>query len=142
MYNRDYILRMLEMLADLIVGILGMLKKGRFEEAERAVQNAYYDFLKQDAAIFRTIPMKKLTSELLNRHNYSHGHLEILSELFFAEAEINYYMDKFPASLEYYEKSLVLLDFVIQRTETFSIEKQERITYLRDKINELSHAGK
>ena len=92
------------MLADLIAGILGMVKKGRFEEAAGAIDNAYYEFLKQDASMFRVIPKKMLTSELLNRHNYTHGHLEILSELFFAEAEIQYHISNFSASLEFYEK--------------------------------------
>ena len=142
MYQRDYILRMLEMLADLIAGILGMLKKGRFEEAERAVENAYYEFLKQDAAVFRTIPKKMLTSEVLHHYNYTHGHLEILSELFFAEAEVKFYKQEFSSSLEFYEKSLILLDYVTQGTESFSIQKQERITYLCERINELMQTNK
>jgi len=139
-YQKDYILRMLEMLADLIAGILGLIGKGRFEEAERAVENAYYDFLKQDASFFRNIPKAKLTSVLLQKHDYTHGHLEVLSELFFAEAEVKYHLGRQKASLGYYEKSLILLEFVLEKSKLFSIEKQQRLAFLKNRINELATA--
>jgi hypothetical protein len=33
MYQKDYILRMIEMLGEMIAGILGLIKKGEFEQA-------------------------------------------------------------------------------------------------------------
>lgn len=78
MIQKDYILRMIEMLGDLLAVILGLVKKGDFERATESLNQIYYDMLKQDAAFFRTIPESQLTDKLLNEHNYTNGHLEIL----------------------------------------------------------------
>jgi hypothetical protein len=43
MYQKDYILRMLEMLATLIAGILGLIKKGDLQQASHALENACRD---------------------------------------------------------------------------------------------------
>jgi hypothetical protein len=46
MYQKDYILRMIEMLGDLIAGILGLIKKGEFEKAADKLENLYLGMLK------------------------------------------------------------------------------------------------
>lgn len=137
MYRQDYILRMIEMLADLIAGILGLIKKGDFQKASRSLDNAYYDFLKQDAAFFQSISTKELTNKLIIEHNFTNGHLEILSELFYAQAELLYAQGNRINSLEFYEKSLVLLDFVIKESKIFSIEKQSKVSLIQNRITKL-----
>lgn len=137
MYRQDYILRMIEMLADLIAGILGLIRKGDFQKASRSLVNAYYDFLKRDAAFFQSIPTKELTNKLLYEHNFTNSHLEILSELFYAQAELSYAQGNQINSLEFYEKSLALLDFVIKDSKTFSLEKQSKKYYIQNRIDKL-----
>jgi len=137
MYQKDFILRMIEMLAELIAGILGLIKKGDFQKASQSIDNAYHDILKQDSAFFNNIPITKLTNNLIQEHNYTNGHLEILSELFFAQAELLYAQRKLNDCLLYYKKTLLLLEFVIKETKTFSIEKQSKLMYLNNQIAEL-----
>ena len=72
----------------LIAGILGLVRKGKFEQASDELGKIYYDMLKEDSAFFRSIPSGDLTERLLKDHNYTNGHLEILAELFNAEAEL------------------------------------------------------
>ena len=134
MYKKDYILRMIEMIADLIAGILGLIKKGDFQKASQSLDNAYYDFLKQDAAFFQNIPTKELTNKLLIEHNFTNSHLEILSELFYAQAELLNAQGNQIESLNFYEKSLVLLNFVIKGSKTFSIEKQSKVSLIQNQI--------
>ena len=87
MYQKDYILRMLEMFAQMIAGLLGLIRDGHINQASQTLENAYRDFLKNDASLFRKIPTEKLTETLLKEHNYTNDHLKVLSELFFAEGE-------------------------------------------------------
>jgi hypothetical protein len=134
MYQRDYILRMIEMMADFIAAVLKMLTKGDFSKASQMLENAYYDFLKKDAAFFRNIPAEKLTEELLLNHNYTAGHLEILAELFNAEAELAYKNGNLPYSLDFFQKTKLLLEFVMKESGTYSAEKEERIISLGNKI--------
>jgi hypothetical protein len=137
MYQRDFIMRMIEMIGDLIAGILGLIKKGNYEQASQSLENAYQDFLREDAAFFKAIPASELTNELLTKHNFTNGHLEILSELFYAQAELFAAQDCLKESLEFYEKTLLLLEFVVTESGTYSIEKQLRIAELHDKIAQL-----
>jgi len=134
MYQKDYILRMIEMIGELIAGLLGLIKKGEFQQAQQSIENAYYTFLQQDASLLQNIPADRLTDTLLQEHNYTHGHLEILSELFFAQAELFYAQGKVKESLPFYEKSLLLLSFTEKVSKSWSDEKQERLSYLRKQL--------
>jgi hypothetical protein len=137
MYQRDYILRMIEMMGDFIAAVLKMFTKGDFPQASQMLENAYYDFLKQDAAFFRNIPAERLTEELLINHNYTNGHLELLAELFYAEAELAYKTGNLDYSLAFYQKTKLLLEFVTKESGTYSAEKDSRITSLEHRIIEL-----
>jgi hypothetical protein len=135
MFQRDYILRMIEMLGDLIAGILGLIKKGEFDKASQSLDNVYYEMLREDASFFRKIPNNELTKQLLQDHHYTHGHLEILAELFYAQAELAFAQNQIDESMEFYQKSLILLEFVVKESNTFSMEKQGKLEMLRQKIN-------
>ena len=141
MYQKDFIQRMIEMLAELIAGILGLIKKGDYQQASQSLDNAYYDFLKQDAAFLHGIPENELTNKLLNEHNYTNGHLEILSELFYAQAELSYAQGNQNESLMFYKKSLTLLEFVIKESKSFSLKNQSKLSIIQNRIAELKDLG-
>ncbi|MBI9058444.1 hypothetical protein L3049_18355 [Labilibaculum sp. DW002] len=127
-------MRMIEMIADLIALILGLIKKGNLPQATKLLDNAYREFLKKDASFFRSLSKDKLTKELLTEHNYTNDHLKILSELFFAEGELNIVKGDKENGLSYYEKSLILLEFTEQNSNSFSLSNQSKISLLKEKI--------
>jgi hypothetical protein len=141
MYQKDYILRMIEMMGELIAGLLGLIKKGEFQQAQQSIENAYYGFLQQDASLLQHIPVEKLTDTLLQEHHYTHGHLEILAELFFAQSELLHAQGKAKESMSFYEKSLVLTSFTLTASKAWSAEKQERMQYLRSQLGISEDAG-
>ncbi len=136
MYQKDFILRMIEMIADLIAGILGLIKKGDYGQASQNLDNAYFNFLKQDASFFRSISKEKLTDELIKEHNYTNGHLEILAELFYAEAELLYAKGNCIESIEYYEKTLILYEFVAKESKSYSINRQSKMLMIQHRITQ------
>ncbi|MDX2429616.1 MAG: hypothetical protein QNK35_01705 [Bacteroides sp.] len=138
MYQKDYILRMVEQMAELVAGILGLIKEGDFPKATQSIENAYQDLLKEDAAFFSTIPLADLTQNLIQEHNYTNGHLEILSQLFYAQAELDYAQGNRDSGLQYYQKSLLLLEFVLEDSNSFSIDKKSRLSSMQKRIAELS----
>ncbi|MBN2595318.1 hypothetical protein [Labilibaculum sp.] len=135
MYQKDFIMRMIEMIADLIALLLSLIKNGDLTQATRLLDNAYLDFLKKDASFFRNLPKEKLTEDLLTIHNYTNGHLKILSELFFAEAELNIAKGDKVIGLNYYENSLLLLEFSEKNSNTFSLSNESKIKLLKEKIS-------
>ncbi len=128
---------MIEMIADLIALVLGLIKKGDLPQASKLLDNAYRDFLKEDASFFRNLPKDKLTTELLTEHNYTNGHLKILSELFFAEGELNFAKGDVETSLNYYEKSLLILEFSEESSNSFSLSSEAKTNLLNEKIKTL-----
>ncbi len=137
MYQKDYILRMIEMLGDLLAAIFGLVRKGDYNQASEKLERIYYDILKEDAAFFRSIPRDELTDVLLEKHNYTNGHLEILAELFNAEAELEMAQGNGVGSLEYSEKSLLLFEFIDTRQKTLSLERLDKMTSIRERISGL-----
>lgn len=142
MYQKDYILRMVQMLAEMIAGILGLIKKGDYEKAEESINHIYYDLLKQDASFFKGIKKESLTNTLLQEHNYTNGHLEILAELFNVEGELLMKQGKAKESLEFFEKALLLHQFVIEQTSAFSIEKDSKVNELKERIKQVSQTNR
>jgi hypothetical protein len=138
MYQKDYILRMIEMIMKFIGEFLGLLKKGDLDEASEQLVKAYNTFLKEDSAFFHSIPAGELTDKLMKEHNFTNGHLEMLAELFNAEAELRYARNDMPGCLEFSEKSLILFEFIDRENKTFSMERINKMEALRNRIAELS----
>ena len=134
MYQKDYILRMVEMIRDLIMGILGLIRKGDLEKAGYEIDRLYYNFLKEDSAFFTTIPAKDLTTKLLKEHNYNNGHLEMLAWLFDAEAELELARGNEILYLEFSQKELILFEFIDNEQNTYSLERAEKIEALKKRI--------
>jgi hypothetical protein len=66
MYQRDYILRMIEMIAQLIAGIIKLIKTGEISQASHALENAYHLAFQHDSLKLREIPEENLIENLLN----------------------------------------------------------------------------
>jgi hypothetical protein len=137
MYQKDYILRMIEMLGDLIRGILGLIATGRFRQAEDKLDEVYYTMLHRDATFFHDLPLEGLTNALIEDHNYTNDHLQILAELFFAEATLEYARKNYDDSRQHYLKSLALFEFIDRAYSTYTEERQMRMLEIRQKISEL-----
>jgi len=137
MYQKDYVLRMIEMLGDLIAAVLGLIKKGDYNKASEKLGKIYYDMLKEDAAFFSKIPAGELTHRLLKKHNYTNGHLEILAELFNAEAELEFAKGNKSGSLEYSKKSLLLFKFIDLEQRTLYPERLLKMAAIKKRIEEI-----
>ena len=138
MYQKDYILRMLEMLGDFITAIMARIRKKDFEKATEMLENSYQTLLQTDASFFYSIPTHELTQTLLEKHNYTYNHLEILSELFLAEAELRYAEKKSTQSLQCYEKAEILMEFLDKNSGNLSIQRESNLTIIKNRIRELS----
>jgi hypothetical protein len=137
MYQRDYILRMIEMLGDLIAAVFGLARKGDFQQATENLEHIYYDMLKEDAAFFRSIPKEDLRHKLLEEHNFTNDHLEILAELFNAEAELADAQGNSQGCLEYSEKALLLFEFLDLQQKTLSMDRLDKMSAIRERIVKL-----
>ncbi len=125
------------MLGEFIAAIFGYIKKGDYKQASESLDRAYRNLLKEDASFFQKIPKDEISEKLVSEHNYTYNHLEILAELFYAEAELKYKEGKKSESIEFYEKSLILLEFVDNKSRTYSLNRESKQKSIKNRINEL-----
>jgi hypothetical protein len=137
MYQKDYILRMIEMLGDLLRGIFGLITRGDLKQAEAKLNEAFYVTLRKDSWFFQNIPVSDLTKTLIEDHNYTNDHLLILAELLYAEAELQLARNKKAVGLLNYQKSLALFEFVDQAYRTYSEDRLVRMNEIRKKISDI-----
>ena len=128
---------MIEMLGDLLAAFFGLVRKGDLDEASEKLEHVYYDMLKEDAVLFRKIPKDDLTHILLEQHNYTNGHLEILAELFNADAELELAKGNMKESLDLSEKSLLLFEFIDIEQKTLSLDRLDKMNSIRARIERL-----
>jgi len=129
------------MAGQLIAAILGLIKRGELSKASENLNDIYYDILKQDAAFFREIPEEKLTETLLQEHNYTNGHIEILAGLFHAEAELRLAKGDNSGCVEYSRKSLRLFEFIDRAQKTYSLEREIMMNSIRERIRYYNSPG-
>ncbi|MFH0841549.1 MAG: hypothetical protein V1903_02895 [Bacteroidota bacterium] len=134
MYQKDYILRMIEMLGDLIAGILGLIRNGDLNRASDEIGRIYHDMLREDSEFFKNIPAEDLTAELLTEHHYTNGHLEILAELFNAEAELEIARGNKEKCRELSRKSLILFEFIDDEQKSYSIDRIRKMAEIKQRI--------
>ena len=128
---------MIEMMGELVAGILDLIQKKELNKATEEVDTAFYQMLDHDAGFFKSLSLKNLTEKLMQDHNYTSGHLEILSELFYVQAELFKSKNNFEESLDCYRKSLELRLFVDKQNSVFSFTGQSKISSLKENIKEL-----
>jgi hypothetical protein len=134
MYQRDYILRMMEMLAQLIAGILKLIKTGNINQASHALENAYHFAFQHDSLKLRDLPEEKLIENLLKELHYTSGHLEMLAELFLAEAQLLQAEERHTDSGLLYRKSLALYEYIDNESRSFSQDRQDKMLIIRDRL--------
>jgi hypothetical protein len=134
MYQKDYILRMIETLAQVIAAILKFIKSGDLHQASQVLQNAYGMAFHNEAVKLKTLPEEGLVDTLLQEYLYTNGHLEMLAELFYADAELLLAENKISESMSYYRKSLALLEHVDKEYRSYSQERQDRMQAIRERM--------
>lgn len=115
------------MMADFIRAILALIGKRDFDKAEQMLENAYVDFLKQEAAFFLSIPVELLTEKLLKEHHFTHSHLEVLAELMLLEAELCITSERSDQAVDYLNRSHALYNFLVNESGTYSPTHADRL---------------
>jgi hypothetical protein len=118
-------------------GILKLIKTGNLNQASQALQNAYGVAFKQESLQLKAIPDGELIETLLKEHNYTTAHLEMLAELFYAEAGLALAEKRYADGLQFYQKSLTLYEFIDREYRSYSQERQDRMKEIRDRMADI-----
>lgn len=128
--EKDYLMRQLMMLFEVIAKILRYRKKGEKEKALDEI-NYFYQCLKIEAD-FRALNIEKLLEFLEKDKNLTNEHLEMVAFVLKEQGEL---AEDTRIKLDFFRKSYFLLDKVERESITFSVDRQMKLAELREFLN-------
>ena len=128
--ERDYLMRQLRMLFDVIAKIIRHRRKGENEDAQDEI-NYFYSCLKIDEDII-TINIEALFDLLVNIKKLTNEHIEMVAFVLKEQGELS---DQRESKLDFFRKAYFLLDKVDRESLTFSMDRQMKMAELKEFLN-------
>lgn len=128
--ERDYLMRQLKMLFDVIQKILGHRKKGEEGLAQEQI-NYFYKCLKIDEDV-RSKNIEELINLLVYRKKLTNEHLEMVAIVMKEQGELS---EKADQKLDFYRKSYFILKKIERESTSFSMERQIILAELREYLD-------
>ncbi|MDX8341727.1 hypothetical protein SLH46_21185 [Draconibacterium sp. IB214405] len=128
--EKDYLMRQLMMLFEVIHKILRHRKKGEEEEAEKQIQ-FFYEYLKIDEDI-ENLSVEALIELLEKDKNLVNEQLEMVAFVLKEQGELADSDDK---RLDFFRKSYFILEKVERESISFSMDRQMKLAELSAYLN-------
>ena len=137
MEQRDFIIREIEKISTLILGLLGKLKQISsqvvFENERIDFKNEFEEGTGVSIDDIIAGDINKLKGVLTKENGFDFGNIDMLAELLY---EFSLLMDRSDRR-EMLEKSIVLMEYVDQEGKIFSMDRKFRIEEIRKEIKKL-----
>lgn len=128
--ERDFLMRQMMQLFDVLQRILGLRIKGDREEAEAQIRY-FYKILKWENDI-RKLNLEELMEYAQNRRKLTNEQIELLAFVLKEQGELAETEDE---RLDFFRKAYFLLDKVERESIVFSMDRQMKLTELRAYLN-------
>lgn len=130
MFQRDYLLKQIEDFARFLGVLLKLRKEGNHQVALQEIDEAYKGLLRVDKSVVVETPAEELIQALIKQNDIPLHKLKMLVDLLFEEGENLLALDHIAKSREAFQRSLILMNYVNDHDEVFSMEwmtKESRI---------------
>ena len=136
MEQRDYILREIEKIGQMLLGILGKLRMQR-EDQEYAygLTMADQEFEEETGITFSLLAgmnPSSLTAFFKNHPELQGENTELVADLIIEIAE-----QQKDETAKYLQLAIRLLHMIDERDRTFSLERAEKLTYLTERLSKI-----
>ena len=128
--ERDFLMRQLMMLFEVIQKIILYRKKGQFEEAQEEIQY-FYECLKLPENIHEQ-SIQSLMEYLMIERKLTNNHLEMVAAVFKEKGELAQNDEQ---RTELFKKALFMLKKVDRESTGFSMERQMKIGELTEYLS-------
>lgn len=124
--ERDYLMRQILMLFEVIQKILRLRKKGDKEEAEKEIKY-FYECLKIEDDI-QNLSIEKFNDVLVSQKKLTNEHLEMIAFVMKEQGEL---AETEKERLNYFHKAYFLLEKVERESTSFSMDRQMKLAELK-----------
>jgi hypothetical protein len=129
-FERDYLMRQLMMLFDVIEKIIRYRKKGEKEKAEDEIEY-FYSSLNIESEI-KSMSIENLLKFLETEKKLTNEHIEMVAFVLKEQGELSETEEN---KLNFFAKAYFLLDKVERESFTFSMDRQMKMAELREYLN-------
>lgn len=131
MIERDYLMRQIMQLLEIIQKILQFRKKGDKEEAEKQV-DFFYKVLRLEPDI-RQLSVSRLVETLVYEKKLTNEQLEMVAFILKEQGEMT---DDATARIDYFTKSYIILQKVDREMISYSMDRAIKMGELREYLGE------
>jgi len=128
--ERDYLMRQLMMLFEVIQKIMGYRKKGDKKQALQQI-NYFYTCLKIDEDV-RSKSIEEFLDFLVGKKKLTNEQIEMVAIVLTEQGEL---AEEMKEKTDFFRKSYFLLDKVERESTSFSMERQMKLSKLREYLN-------
>ena len=134
MFQRDYILRLVEQMAQLVAKLIGLDP----EKALEVIDENFTEWLGFGADYIDDIPADQLLDVLINKNNLNVNQLEFLAELLGKQGLAYIEMQQNLTAKDKLNKSLIIFDFVDEQQGLFSLERMNTLSSLKKHLKNIT----
>lgn len=130
MIQKDLIQRLIQDISRFAVKMMGL--KG--EEALEAINESLFDDLKIDSDYLSGLTPENVLEKLQKDKGFNVHQIEYIAEILAKKGEVLIDLNQIESGRNAIQKALVLFDFVDQKEQTYSIERQTKIQKVKQLI--------
>ena len=122
MFQRDYVLRLIEEFARFLAAMTGLKKEGKFDDALSMIEKAYREMFKLEPNVIKSLLPNEVIPFLLNEKEMNNEGLKMIGELLYEEGMI-YMENGDPVSAtNVLVKSKILILYLMEHDTTYSFD--------------------
>lgn len=130
----NYFRRKSENLSTAIESIYGLKVDGEADKSLQIASETFTEMLGFDLQKTLNLKLEEFMDEVL-KNNYSLSFLELFCQFMTNTADIYKDLKVNDKAINLYNKSVLLLKYITQNDKTYSLEREERIGDLEEKLN-------
>ena len=134
--DNDYLMRQLKELVRVLTIILGLRKKGKFEEVEEVIELSLKNMIDVELSELDQIPSDKLVDYLVHQKLLPNEALKIIAELLFERGDMYYDNEDKDKMQENFEKSLKIYEYILKHGRTYSLDWNSKISHIKSVFEE------
>lgn len=128
--ERDYLMRQLRMLFEVIQKIINFRRKGQHQEADEQI-NSFYSYLNLEKEISE-MSIESLLNYLVIEKKFTNNHIEMIAFVLKEQGEL---AQNDEHKLDFFRKAYFLLEKTDRESTSFSMERQVTLAELRNFLN-------
>ena len=133
--EKDFLMRYINKLGMVLAKILGLKGKGKFEEANQVIEDSLADFGLKIPEEYLLIDDSIFIAEITGSNGLNKDQIKVLSEFLFEKGDIKRLSGDDDSARKYFNRTLILLDYLTNIENVFSFEREDRIKWINSYLS-------